>query len=134
MPKLPDKPEPTPPKLCIREGCDEPVEPMYGRLCLGHFKESLDKLERMSEEAGKDIVVGRKPTAREQLAIDRARAEAASEARFAEARLGYPASVNSARETYVRRESEKAVKEIQDRQLQAVPDADRAEQRRRMSR
>ena len=66
----------------------------------------------------------RKPTAKEQLAIDRELARARSEARFEEMTQFYPPAHMAGRDSFVRRESEKMVKELKDRQLQVIPEAD----------
>lgn len=71
----------------------------------------------------------RRPTPAEQLTIDRERARARSEANFEELVSTYPSGHVGRRGEFVRRESEKLQKDIEKRYLDAIPDADRRNQR-----
>lgn len=136
MPKLPEIPEaPVKRATCALGGCDEPVGPAGGRLCVTHYLEALEKFKEKSEEAGKNLIIGEKKlTGRERVALDRARAEARCDAHFESMRQYYPDTVNAGRDTFVRREVEKVQQEVIDNRLDAVPDADRADEARRLKR
>jgi len=123
--------EPVPPKTCSRDGCDEVVNPISGALCTDHYLKALSTLKDMSREAGKGVIIGVMASPRQQLAIDRRRAEATCDAHFDTMRDGYPDRLNAGRDTFVRREADKAAKDIEERQLQQIPEADRADRRRR---
>lgn len=70
------------------------------------------------------------PTPRQQLAIDRELARARSDARFEELVSSYPPSHQAGRDRFIRVESEKTEKDVRDRQLQAIPEADRGRLKR----
>lgn len=67
----------------------------------------------------------REATTRDELAADRERARARSEAKFEELLPFYPEGHAVGRDTFVRRESEKVEKDIEKRHLDAIPEADR---------
>ena len=71
----------------------------------------------------------KKPTAREQMRIDRERAQARSEAKFEALTENYPLGHEARREAFVRVESEKMVKELEQRQLEVTPESDRRKRR-----
>jgi hypothetical protein len=64
----------------------------------------------------------RKLTDTEKMLRDRERAEARCDQHFEELVESYPAGHRSARDTFIRRESEKITKEVENRQLDATPD------------
>lgn len=70
-------------------------------------------------------------TARQRMLAERAAAQARSDAGIELLRDGYPDDINANRDTFVRRESEKAEKETEKNFLDAIPEADRRDQRRR---
>ena len=72
---------------------------------------------------------GREPTPRERLTIDRELARARSDAKFEELLPGYPTGHVVDRDRFIRVESEKVAKEIEERHLDAIPQADRMDRR-----
>ena len=68
-------------------------------------------------------------TPRDRLRRDRERAAAECDQHFADMTDGYALGHATRREAFVRREQDKGVKEIEERQLQAIPAADRRGQR-----
>lgn len=71
------------------------------------------------------------PTTREELRAAREAAWQKVADRWEAATDSYPIGHAVRRDAFVRRESEKAAKEIEDRQLQVIPDADKDLLRRR---
>lgn len=65
------------------------------------------------------------PSERDKLRADRERAAAACDAHFDSMIDGYAIGHRARREAFVRREVDKAVKDVEERQLQAIPEADR---------
>ncbi len=74
--------------------------------------------------------MGKQARTREELRAAREAAQARSEAKFEELVDDYPIGHRAGRDRFVRLESEKMVKEIEDRQMQVIPEADKADLRR----
>ena len=70
-------------------------------------------------------------TARQRMILEREAARIRSEAGIELLRDGYPDDVNANRDAFVTREAEKSSKEIEKNFLDAIPEADRRDQRHR---
>ena len=73
-------------------------------------------------------------TARQRMLLEREAARVRSDAGFEALVDGYPAGHCANRDRFIRVESEKMEKDIEKRHLDAIPDADRRDQRRRFVR